>query len=68
MARATFHCKLRENIWRFTFKAKILTDQSVYTIVHRSLDRLKTNVQPHLKVTTRLCFGNSAWSSTLNRV
>jgi hypothetical protein len=44
MARATCHCKLRENIWRFTFKAKILTDQSVYTVAHRSLDRLKTNV------------------------
>jgi hypothetical protein len=32
----------------------------------------ETNVQPHPKVTTRLCFGNccgnSAWSSTLNRI
>jgi hypothetical protein len=36
MARATCHCKPRENIWGFTFKAKILTGQNV-----RSLDRLK---------------------------
>jgi hypothetical protein len=41
MAKATCHCKLRENMWRFTFKAKIVTDQNVYTIAYRSLDRLK---------------------------
>jgi hypothetical protein len=24
------------NIWQFTFKAKILTDQNIYTIAYRS--------------------------------
>jgi hypothetical protein len=31
MARATCHCRLRENIWQFTFKTKILTDQKMST-------------------------------------